>query len=326
MSNNVEDNKWTRMVGEKKMVTAAVKLGAVHESLQLPLDLNPDLTTEQEEFLQEHHEFATNFFEDNAGKINVDSWRADLYDDSETVEDPDVDQRYDIDKTYSAADRSELADEIFSHANRAAEFRDELYVQTLGHNNHNNIDVSLTDENIEQFVSEIQNTINTDGVDEEYLDTKFNELQKYNSGRFDQIEDLSENYFNSLIETIGEETLDSREISYAVGTAIDNHVDLIDESQVYNQVTTALENYDFTSSGPGYDQTVNAVLEGIRSSDIATEADIDKLRNYIESEHQDRSNEHEEILEEVAGLRSDLYEDYEPEGVLERIGNYFTRG
>ncbi len=326
MSNNVEDNKWTRMVGEKKMVTAAVKLGAVHESLQLPLDLNPDLTTEQEEFLQEHHEFTTNFFEDNAGKINVDSWRADLYDDSETVEDPDVDQRYDIDKTYSATDRSELADEIFSHANRAAEFRDELYVQTLGHNNHNNIDVSLTDENIEQFVSEIQNTINTDGVDEEYLDTKFNELQKYNSGRFDQIEDLSENYFNSLIETIGEETLDSREISYAVGTAIDNHVDLIDESQVYNQVTTALENYDFTSSGPGYDQTVNAVLEGIRSSDIATEADIDKLRNYIESEHQDRSNEHEEILEEVAGLRSDLYEDYEPEGVLERIGNYFTRG
>ncbi len=326
MSNNVEDNKWNRMVGEKKMVTAAVKLGAVHESLQLPLDLNPDLTAEQEEFLQDHHEFTTNFFENNAGKINVDSWRADLYDDSETVEDSDVDQRYDIDKTCSATDRSELADEIFSHANRAAEFRDELYVQTLGHNNYDNIEVSLTDENIEQFVSEIQSTIDTNGVDEEYLDTKFNELQQYNSSRFDQIEELSENYFNSLIETIGEETLDSREISYAVGTAIDNHVDIIDESQVYNQVTTALENYDFTSSGTDYDQTVNAVLEGIRSSDIATEADIEDLRNYIESEHQERSNEHEEILEEVEGLRNDLYEDYEPEGVLERIGNYFTRG
>jgi len=314
------------MVGEKEMVAAAVKLGAVHESIKLPLKLNPDLNPEQEQFLEEHHDFTTNFFEEEAGRIDVESWRPNLYDDSETVDDPSVDDRYDIDKTYGAEDRHRLAQEIFSHADAAAERRDELYLQTLGHNNHRDLDVNLTDENIEKFVTEIQDVIEHQGIEEDYIDTKFRELKEYNSSRFNQLEELSENYFNSLIETIDEETLDSKEISYAVGTAIDNHTDILDESQVYEQVTNAIENYDFTTSGPGYEQTVNAVLEGIESSNIATEADIQELRRYIGSEHEDRSREHQEILQEVEGLRGDLYEDYEPEGWLERIGDYFTRG
>jgi len=193
MTQKITEEEYNRKIREKQMVTAAVKLGAVHELMQTPLRMLPELEEHQEDFLEKHVEFTTNFFEqkenttnphlEDYNEINVESLRSELFDDTQTVQDPKVDAKYDLTQNDNAERRKQLAQEISEHCDGeegdggAIEFTQQLYQQALVQNAGSTAEIEQID------------------FDRQYLESRFEELRNHYDQR---MEELSNNYFEAV--------------------------------------------------------------------------------------------------------------------------------